>query len=80
MYPTKWQGTEPFKTGDKKALRLEECYHQHKEMWIEMLSLMEGKEKKYFIVVASQNTVGYLLRGNGGHLEKTIPFHSVAWI
>lgn len=38
------------------------------------------REKKYFIIVASQNTVGCLLRGNGGHLEETIPVHSVEWI
>lgn len=35
--------TKPFKTGDKKALKLEKCHHWHKEMWIEMLSLIEGK-------------------------------------
>lgn len=33
------------------------------------------REKKYFFIAANQNTVGCLLRGNGGHMEKIIPFH-----
>lgn len=31
---------------DKKALKLEERYHRHKEIGLGMLSLMEGKEKR----------------------------------
>lgn len=38
------------------------------------------KEKKYFRIAANQSPVGCLLKGNGGHMEKTIPVHGVEWI
>ena len=42
---------KPFKTGDKKALKLEEQLPPHKEIEIVMLNLMEGKGRRNILIL-----------------------------